>query len=224
MLACSSSGEQVGLGGPAEDAARWDSKFDNADSQKSGAPVDASVDENATPCPELDECACLQRSDCQVVSESCWCPFPKCADGACICGGGRFWGCAPVENHCPRTVDCKGDAGPTGADDRACFSCLDDAGASGGDGGQDPYGRCHAPAGAVVNSPECPVPNSTCNAWWCSPRCPANVGTGDDCPLPLTGTAERVCNFSLCDLSCLGGLVCPDGMECTGMICRWPAP
>ena len=90
--------------------------------------------------------------------------------------------------------------------------------------GPDPYGRCHAPAGAVLNSPECPVPNSTCNAWWCSPRCPANVGTGDDCPLPLTGTAERVCNFSLCDLSCQGGLSCPDGMECAGGICRWPLP
>ena len=121
-----------------------------------------------------------------------------------------------------------------------------DAGGSGGDGGQagtsshagtagmgmaeaggvgvDPYGRCNAPNGAVLNSPECPVPNSTCNAWWCSPRCPANVGTGDDCPLPLTGTAERVCNFSLCDLSCQGGLVCPEGMECAGGNCRWPAP
>jgi hypothetical protein len=99
------------------------------------------------------------------------------------------------------------------------------AGAAGaGGGGPDPYGRCDAgPTGAVLNSPQCPVPNSTCNAWWCSPPCPANVGTGDDCPLPLTGTAQRDCNFSLCDLSCLGGLVCPDGMQCAGGSCWWPA-
>jgi hypothetical protein len=55
--------------------------------------------------------------------------------------------------------------------------------------------------------------------------CPANVGSADDCPMPLTGTAERMCNFSLCDLSCRGGLVCPDGMQCLGgSDCRWPAP
>jgi len=96
-----------------------------------------------------------------------------------------------------------------------------------GEGGVrlDPYGRCDAgPAGAVLNSPQCPVPNSTCNAWWCSPRCPPNVGTGDDCPLPLTGTAERMCGHSLCYLTCLGGRVCPDGMECKSGECRWPAP
>lgn len=56
-------------------------------------------------------------------------------------------------------------------------------------------------------------------------RGPADIGTGNDCPLPLRGTAARRCNFSLCDLSCLGGLVCPDGMECLGgSDCRWPAP
>jgi hypothetical protein len=34
-----------------------------------------------------------------------------------------------------------------------------------------------------------------------------------------------MCNFSLCALSCRGGLVCPDGMECLGgSECRWPAP
>jgi hypothetical protein len=114
----------------------------------------------------------------------------------------------------------------------ACSSAGGRAGTAGmgaadaGGPGVDPYGRCDAgPAGAVSNSPECPVPSSTCNAWWCSPRCPANVGTGDDCPLPISGTAERVCNFSLCYLSCRGGLVCPDGMVCLGgSDCRWPAP
>ncbi len=100
---------------------------------------------------------------------------------------------------------------------------------AGADAGQDPYGRCDSgSAGAVVNSPQCPVPNSTCNAWWCSPRCPANVPSMPAdayCPMPLGGTAQTMCNFSLCYLTCRGGLVCPDGMECLGgSDCRWPAP
>jgi Tfp pilus assembly protein PilX len=28
--------------------------------------------------------------------EACYCPFPQCGSGACICGGGKFIGCAPV--------------------------------------------------------------------------------------------------------------------------------
>src|SRR5579859_2812633 len=57
MLACSSSGEQIGFGGPAEDASGSDSTVDNGDSQETGVPRDASVDQNTTPCSELDDCA-----------------------------------------------------------------------------------------------------------------------------------------------------------------------
>jgi hypothetical protein len=136
-------------------------------------------------------------------------------------GGGTSGGSAGADVDAGGS-DSDGGRGETGG--RAGTAGMGVAGAGGV--GLDPYGRCDAgPAGAVLNSPECPVPNSTCNAWWCSPRCPPNVGTGDDCPLPLTGTAERTCNFSQCYLSCRGGLVCPDGMQCLGgSDCRWPAP
>jgi hypothetical protein len=116
-----------------------------------------------------------------------------------------------------------GDDGRAGTGGQAGTAVTGGAGAGGAV--PDPYGRCDAGSeGAVLNSPECPVPNSTCNAWWCAPRCPPNIGTGEDCPLPLSGTAVRVCWFSHCDLDCRGGLVCPDGMECAAFNCRWPAP
>ena len=131
-----------------------------------------------------------------------------------------------------------GGAGSGGMADGSMAGTGGGAGAGGGGGtagsgvagaggaGLDPYGRCDAgPTGAVLNSHQCPVPNSTCNAWWCEPRCPPNVGTGADCPLPLSGTAERACDFNICHLSCrTAGLVCPDGMKCEGGDCRWPVP
>jgi hypothetical protein len=123
-----------------------------------------------------------------------------------------------------------GDGGGAGAGGTTGTAGGGATGAGGGAAGAggvgvDPYGRCDAgPAGAVLNSPQCPVPNSTCNAWWCSPRCPPNVGTGDDCPLPLSGTPERECDHSLCYLRCPDGRVCPDGMQCTNGACEWPLP
>lgn len=51
-----------------------------------------------------------------------------------------------------------------------------------------------------------------------------------DClPPPATGTAVVVCDAILadggmgCALDCSGGETCPDGMECLGSICFWPA-
>ena len=44
-------------------------------------------------CAELSECECIQRLDCQPVAEQCYCPYPTCGDqGACLCGGGRYFG------------------------------------------------------------------------------------------------------------------------------------
>jgi len=46
---------------------------------------------------------------------------------------------------------------------------------------------------------------------------------------PTTGTAEVICDAILdgggmgCGLSCSGNRTCPDGMECLGELCFWPA-
>jgi hypothetical protein len=63
------------------------------------APVDAGTkaDGAKLACVDLDECACGAANGCSIISEACYCPFPQCGSGACICGGGRFIGCAPVE-------------------------------------------------------------------------------------------------------------------------------
>jgi hypothetical protein len=60
-------------------------------------PPDAGRDAGKLACVDLDECACFQANGCGVVSEACYCPFPQCSSsGACVCGGGKFIGCAPV--------------------------------------------------------------------------------------------------------------------------------
>ena len=98
-----------------------------------------------------------------------------------------------------------------------------DAGGRAGDGGQtatqDPYGRCDSEAGAEDN-PDCPAEGSICNGSQCVPPCPHTEGPGDDCPDPLSGTAQKVCYFNLCSLNCEGGRVCPNGMQCDGVICQ----
>jgi hypothetical protein len=55
--------------------------------------------ETAKPaCVGLDECACIKQEGCSVIAQSCYCPFPQCGpNGACICGGGKFIGCAPAD-------------------------------------------------------------------------------------------------------------------------------
>jgi hypothetical protein len=58
--------------------------------------VDAGTDSGKLDCVGLDECTCGNSKGCEVISESCYCPFPQCSSqGACICGGGHFLGCAP---------------------------------------------------------------------------------------------------------------------------------
>jgi hypothetical protein len=57
---------------------------------------DAEPDVSATgsACPTLGSCECMANSDCAPLAESCWCPT-ECGV-VCKCGGGRYWGCAPV--------------------------------------------------------------------------------------------------------------------------------
>jgi len=62
-----------------------------------GAPADAAADTPPATCKNLDECACRSADACAPIAEACYCPFPQCgSNGACICGGGKYLGCAPV--------------------------------------------------------------------------------------------------------------------------------
>jgi hypothetical protein len=58
---------------------------------------DAGIDASNPDCVGLDECTCWKTNGCASISEACYCPFPTCStNGACVCGGGRFIGCAPA--------------------------------------------------------------------------------------------------------------------------------
>ena len=62
-----------------------------------GAPADAAVDTSPAACKNLDECACRNSDACAPIAEACYCPYPQCgSNGACICGGGKYLGCAPT--------------------------------------------------------------------------------------------------------------------------------
>ena len=61
------------------------------------AGVDAGIDAAKLACVGLDECTCRKTSGCASIAEACYCPYPQCgSNGACICGGGQFIGCAPT--------------------------------------------------------------------------------------------------------------------------------
>ena len=64
------------------------------------------------------------RTDCQVVAEPCYCPFPTCGAGACGCGGGRFVGCAPRASGCAGSISCRPAERAAGPDARGCFACA----------------------------------------------------------------------------------------------------
>jgi hypothetical protein len=46
-------------------------------------------------CSSLDECACYKTAGCAAVAEDCWCP--AACGVKCFCGGGRFFGCVPLD-------------------------------------------------------------------------------------------------------------------------------
>jgi hypothetical protein len=91
-------------------------------------------------CVDLDECTCQAQSGCGAVTESCYCPFPKCGSGACICGGGRFLGCVPsglatcasardrVAGLCPQLAGTSFDKLCDQADTRCTVKCLAEVG------------------------------------------------------------------------------------------------
>lgn len=100
---------------------------------------DASADSGQLACVGLTECAC-RASDCHVLSEACYCPFPQCGSGSCFCGGGKFIGCAPVGlDTCAAAKKRLADLCPTlrgntwkglcQQSDRPCVTkCLNDVG------------------------------------------------------------------------------------------------
>jgi hypothetical protein len=92
--------------------------------------------------------------------------------------------------------------------------------------GLDPYRRCDQSLGDRDN-PGCDA-NTRCVLGSCASPCDDDLslalGTGAECPLPLTGTATRMCSILNCTLHCLPGTTCPQGMTCsaTSEICLWP--
>jgi hypothetical protein len=59
--------------------------------------IDAAVEKPQATCTNLDACACMKSDACAPITETCYCPYPQCgSNGACICGGGKYLGCAPA--------------------------------------------------------------------------------------------------------------------------------
>jgi hypothetical protein len=59
--------------------------------------ADAGTDTGKLDCVGLDECTCGATKSCSVIAEACYCPYPQCSSaGACVCGGGKYIGCAPA--------------------------------------------------------------------------------------------------------------------------------
>ncbi|MBI5526170.1 MAG: hypothetical protein HY897_07530 [Deltaproteobacteria bacterium] len=83
------------------------------------------------PCEGLEFCECYKRDDCEVLAEDCLCPCDYSCPGEppcdCVCGGGKYLGCAQRTGACkdPAT-DCDGfpsvrcDGGWTCSDDAFC--------------------------------------------------------------------------------------------------------
>ena len=74
-------------------------------------------------CTAWSECECRAHAECTAVTEACYCP-PGCGspDPQCLCGGGRYFGCAPVASHCGGLA-CLPAQPPTGPDGRGCYAC-----------------------------------------------------------------------------------------------------
>jgi hypothetical protein len=141
-----------------------------------GCPVcarpDASADSGKLACTGLDECSCALANGCGVISEKCYCPYPKCGnDGACFCGGGKFVGCAPVQlttcvaakariaAMCPTLSGRTFDTVCDGADSLCATKCLNDATVCSDvrcsfcdacDCAGDPFGACLAKCKAAL--------------------------------------------------------------------------
>ena len=85
---------------------------------------DSSVDlAVAAACIGLAECDCFAHRSCAPVTENCYCPTCDPNGGACLCGGGRYFGCAPAASHCP-SVNCTTVQGAAGPDANGCFACA----------------------------------------------------------------------------------------------------
>jgi len=102
-------------------------------------PVDAGTDTAKLDCVSLDECTCWLTNGCSPITESCWCPYPQCSQsGDCVCGGGKFIGCAPVQlttcttakarvaSMCPQLSGATFDSLCQQSDSACITKCLND--------------------------------------------------------------------------------------------------
>jgi hypothetical protein len=65
------------------------------------------------PCEGLEFCDCYKREDCEVLAEDCLCPCDYECPGEppcdCVCGGGKYLGCAQRTGTCKDpAADCNG--------------------------------------------------------------------------------------------------------------------
>lgn len=117
---------ETALPGPGDGAV----KVDLGGRLDAGGATDlASVDLGPSRCEQIDECTCLAMSSCRAVTETCYCPYPKCGSGECKCGGGRFFGCA--EPGCAGQLDCSRAATIT-RDGKRCPTCVEPTDCAGG--------------------------------------------------------------------------------------------
>jgi hypothetical protein len=78
-----------------------------------------------TSCNAREKCSCGLDSSCTVVVQPCWCGPDECGNGACVCGGGAYVGCAPA--GCPSVLTCPLAQLPTTPDADGCYRCRPSA-------------------------------------------------------------------------------------------------
>lgn len=99
--------------------------------------TDGGPDGSKLACVGLDECACHAATGCAPIADACYCPYPQCSSaGACVCGGGKFIGCAPsglttctdakarVASLCPQIGGSIWDAVCNQSDSGCIAACL----------------------------------------------------------------------------------------------------
>lgn len=118
-----------------------------------------------------------------------------------------------------------GGSSTTGAPTGDSGSSADSTGGSSTGGGHGGYPECD-----WQSDPPCPSGYDECYdvgpVSWCTIYC----NTDDECPLPSSGEATRLCSPGggyICTLDCANGRTCPSGMQCVNvgggeMRCGWP--
>ena len=131
---------------------------------------DAGTDSGKLACVDLDECTCLNTKGCTFIAEACYCPT-QCTSVVCVCGGGKFLGCAPqaqgtcatarerVAGLCPALKGAVFDGLCQQTDSLCVTKCLNAVVSCGDltcsmcegcDCASDPFMRCRAECGKVL--------------------------------------------------------------------------